>query len=483
MNDLERDLKELFDRKLTELRVTPAAPPKVLLRRTRRRQGATVGIAVLMAGALALGSVAGLRLIGDRSTRLGTNDLENRTARGVTISVPNGWHFEEFPLDESRDEGANAPLFTLSSFVPPAPATQLTAEDLCDADGVVLAMTEVLDITDPESFGRWPATFGPAPASATGCEIREARWTANDRFFIGTTLIGNEAPAEDELRLRQAFESLQFAAPEPGPTPTVVPTPSASPPSPDPIPSVIVTGEDFGVAWELEFTKQGGNVCVSLETGNAAIGMCAAEPAGPQAPVEAPTIELGEFELGQGNLMLAGSISAEVASVVGWIEPDGGEVVVEMVDLTDLALDPPRRGFHVELPGIPKGGLVALDLDGNEIDRMLFGRPSGTDELPQPVPIEHGGTYWAVYFGVGEEGSAELEAAVDFARQLGIDAGSGELACDQGAAEALGVPERWHGVGVYFATRDDAERFYIESGLADHEVAPPIAKVTTFCLD
>jgi hypothetical protein len=94
--------------------------------------------------------------------------------------------------------------------------------------------------------------------------------------------------------------------------------------------------------------------------------------------------------------------------------------------------------------------------------------------------LEQGGRYWAVYIVVAEPGSAELDQAFERIQDLGVPvAGFGELACDRGAAEALDVPPRQHGVGVYFRSRTDAEAF---AATLD---PPPVgvASVRTFCPD
>jgi hypothetical protein len=94
--------------------------------------------------------------------------------------------------------------------------------------------------------------------------------------------------------------------------------------------------------------------------------------------------------------------------------------------------------------------------------------------------LEQGDRYWAVYVVVAEPGSAELDEAFERMQDLGVPvAGFGELACDRGAAEALDVPARRHGVAVYFRSRADAE------ALAASLDPPPVgvARVRTFCPD
>jgi hypothetical protein len=93
--------------------------------------------------------------------------------------------------------------------------------------------------------------------------------------------------------------------------------------------------------------------------------------------------------------------------------------------------------------------------------------------------VEQGAKYWAVYLAVGEEGAPELEQATDYLAGLGIESLGGELACDRGAADALGLSEDLMAVGVYFTGQAGAQRF------AKKLPTPPsgIARVRTYCAD
>jgi hypothetical protein len=99
---------------------------------------------------------------------------------------------------------------------------------------------------------------------------------------------------------------------------------------------------------------------------------------------------------------------------------------------------------------------------------------------PPAVTVEQGGRYWAVYAVVAEARSAELDEAFNRLRDLEVTVGGfGELACDEGAAEALGVDPSLHGVAVYFERKADAQAF------AASLDPPPagVARVRTFCAD
>ncbi len=66
--------------------------------------------------------------------------------------------------------------------------------------------------------------------------------------------------------------------------------------------------------------------------------------------------------------------------------------------------------------------------------------------------------------------------------QFGIQAVQGEVACDQGAAEALGPGAEFR-VAVYFDTEVDARAFVDQLATSGEVTDAPIAQVTTYCLD
>ncbi len=101
-------------------------------------------------------------------------------------------------------------------------------------------------------------------------------------------------------------------------------------------------------------------------------------------------------------------------------------------------------------------------------------------EVPAPAQLEHGGVVWGVYLAIDEDfEDPALAAATARVEAFGYSAGVGEDACDQPAAETLGVPPESAVVAIYFDTRADAE-----TAAALFEPPPvEIARVTTFCLD
>ncbi len=102
MNDLERDLHELFDQRARDVDPAGLAPESVL-RRGRRRQartvigGALAGVVVLAVAMAAVGSVQHSANV----TPGGSNDLPVRTTNigGVPVTAPAGWTLiDDWPL-------------------------------------------------------------------------------------------------------------------------------------------------------------------------------------------------------------------------------------------------------------------------------------------------------------------------------------------------------------------------------------------------
>ena len=99
-------------------------------------------------------------------------------------------------------------------------------------------------------------------------------------------------------------------------------------------------------------------------------------------------------------------------------------------------------------------------------------------EAVSPVPVDpvHGGTYWAVYPWVGAPGSPEADdVSAQLLAEFGIEVSAGEIACDDGAAAALGTDSE-HAIAVYFETQAEANEFALQAGLLGHEADPVIAR-------
>jgi hypothetical protein len=144
--------------------------------------------------------------------------------------------------------------------------------------------------------------------------------------------------------------------------------------------------------------------------------------------------------------------------------------------------DPDKKVCAIALPPEGSGTLQYLDATGAVLFEDGNGWGSATAASPTTVEPVHGGTYWAVYPWVGAAGSREADdVSAWLVQEFGVEAFPGDLACDQGAAEALGTDAE-QGIGVYFETADQANAFALQAGLLDH-TRRVIARVTTYCLD
>lgn len=106
---------------------------------------------------------------------------------------------------------------------------------------------------------------------------------------------------------------------------------------------------------------------------------------------------------------------------------------------------------------------------------------------PEATDLSQGSQAWAVYLAVAPEGAAdspELLAADAAAGEAGYSAGQGfsSLACDRGAAEALGLPESSMVASLYFDAQDQA----VQARDAFESRGQPVVgvvQVTMYCLD
>ncbi len=105
--------------------------------------------------------------------------------------------------------------------------------------------------------------------------------------------------------------------------------------------------------------------------------------------------------------------------------------------------------------------------------------PPALGEPAQGDPV------WAVYLATGHSSAdAVIDAAVADAAAVGYDAVVGDLACDQGALEALQLDPQdfWTAATLYFATESDVNRFLASYRARVGEVVG-YAQISLGCLD
>ena len=103
---------------------------------------------------------------------------------------------------------------------------------------------------------------------------------------------------------------------------------------------------------------------------------------------------------------------------------------------------------------------------------------------PAETVATHGASLWGVYLAAGDPvdpwADHALGEAESFLTWQGFTgSGIGSVACDQGAAEQLGLAPDANRLAVYFATADQARQF---TDAYERDVLGT-ALVTTYCLD
>jgi hypothetical protein len=243
--------------------------------------------------------------------------------------------------------------------------------------------------------------------------------------------------------------------------------------------------------WIVQFTgafEGAGSPCIEVRVESFPEHHACPDPV--HSTLGGPTPYLVGFQF-SAVYVLAGAVPPEVADI-RFADPDGG-VTIHELQCTDGPAgwtNPDRDVCASTLPPEGAGTLRYLDAEGSVLFEEGLGwgsatagaPPSVSDGIPTPVQPTHGGTYWAVYAWVGAPGDPAAEdTSAMLLDRFGIEAFPGDLACDQGAADALGTDAE-QGVAVYFDTESDAELFVKMADLLGNPW-DPVVQVTTYCLD
>ncbi len=209
MNDLEQDLRELFQIKS---RVPPPTPrPPGLLRRARRRQVGTAFVAVLGGLAILGGAFFGARALVTSHPEVrpalptAPEGFQSVPLPNVSIAYPEDWSL--VADDPERTEDRILQLANLEFGV---------GWGNCEA-GYTLprggVMLEVQLGGIQGSVPEWPVPLDvlPGPTRPCGADlVLGASWTASGRAFSATGLVTRDASREDVDLMTRAFESLTF---------------------------------------------------------------------------------------------------------------------------------------------------------------------------------------------------------------------------------------------------------------------------------
>ena len=224
MNDLERELRELFEERASNAAIGGEAPPRVL-RKTRRRQASVVLGASLTAIAVIAGSITGVGALlrGSNGPTPATEvPAEPRTAvlPYVTITYPSNWYALTFPTVKGL-----GPVVQVTNFDPDFTRPCFTGDAVpLPPDGVVLAVDRG---TGPVGQGAesWPKslTYDPAPSACRQGGLEDydpskpehlsASWSIDHGAvpFTADAMIGPDARQVDRSALEAALASLSFA--------------------------------------------------------------------------------------------------------------------------------------------------------------------------------------------------------------------------------------------------------------------------------
>jgi len=201
-NDLERNLRDLFDEKVARVSL-PIQPPGEVVRRARRRQAATALAAAAAVIAVVLASIAGFQASRHTKPIPADTHTSSATLPDGSIGYPEGWYVVD--LDGRPSE---ALAFQLTDFDPGL--APVACDALPPAGALLTIRSTVIEWAGP------PATW-PVPLEEDdqgGCPgAMRAEWSDGDRDFVATAAFSPDATDDDHAALTASFESLRVAPP------------------------------------------------------------------------------------------------------------------------------------------------------------------------------------------------------------------------------------------------------------------------------
>jgi hypothetical protein len=354
MNDLDRDLRELFHDKAGSIDAAPAAPADVL-RRGRRRQLRTVFASGLAAfAALAIAVAVAARLTGGPNQIPVTNPpYGERTAtiHGIAVTAPEGWTLiDDWPVasllpttsqtcsfsatgspigpspvgGSTSSEPAVQPSSSCTTEPMPLPAgipvLQLANFEL-PLDGTVCQVGDLRSVDLPaDGVAAYVAAFPQGMKTEdflAACPGGGTVETFADRdattAYAAVSLIGPDASSGDVATVERFMNGL-----------TCLRVPNDQPALMSPG-FVVAAGVDGGTAWRLEagfpFRGSGSGIGATVVVTDAEGHEAASSPVPPAEPNGQPT-ERTE-RLADGSGWLAWGTSSPLVSAITSVAPDG----------------------------------------------------------------------------------------------------------------------------------------------------------------
>jgi len=412
MNDLDRDLRELFHDKAGSIDAAPAAPTDVL-RRGRRRQVRTVFASSLAAvAALAIAVAVAARLSGGPNQIPVTNPPYGEriaTIHGITVTAPAGWTLiDDWPVasllpttsqtcsfsatgspigpspaggstssepvvqpsssctSEPMPLPAGIPVLQLANFGLPLDGTVCQVGDLrsvdLPADGVAAYVAAFPQGMTTEDF------LAACPGGATVTTFADRGLTTS---YAAVSLIGPDASPGDVAAVERFMNSLGgLRVPDDEPA-------TASPGY------VVAARVDGGTTWRLEagfpFRGSGSGIGVTLVVTGAEGHETASTPAPTAEPNGQPT-ERTE-RLADGSGWLAWGTSSPLVSSITSVAPDGTRTPATLVPWPD--------GMRSLV-----GSDEATQLDGSiwyaivtQLGQLQVGGGSSLAAAPEPLAV------------------------------------------------------------------------------------------------
>jgi hypothetical protein len=366
VNDLERDLREVFH---DDARRVPTAvsAPQGLSRSAHRRQAVFVGLLGIAGAAVVAGIVAGATTLlslqsGTEPAALGPKTTGS--LNGITITYPQAWHLidpDTAGLNGSPTMGESPlPGIVLALAPTEAPET-FGCPGRADGGGAApLLMTvqeEPLSLSGPASH-RWPVALESLNVDASesacypGWEFLRAGWTASGRTFEARVGFSPDATGEEHEALEAAFASMTFEPSDTGVTSVVLAHGTAG-------------GED----WQLSASREKGSL--SLEVSGETMG--AGVIFNSSSDIQASDLV---FDSGpEAERVIFGAVPEGVVRVqaVEASSADGSIVSADAVDVPD-EIDPELNAFALDFdPHVPVV-LTGYDVSGQVVATGSIGR-------------------------------------------------------------------------------------------------------------
>jgi hypothetical protein len=422
MNDVERGLREMFERRGRDvLDATPPAAP--VLRRTRWRQAGTVAVACIAVAAAVLVPIIGSRLGDDARQRIipAMNVELPQAPAGfraaalpyASIAYPEQWYLLDtsisLPMAEPTDEAAvPGPVLQLANFDPDVPHSPrcMADPDSIPADGVLL--TVGITTEGDGSLGTpggWPASLKPYPDNVDPvcAQMHEqATWRApSGVVYWASAGWGRSAAQQDIDDLHRAYESLLFP---PTSRPWIQAMGSIEQRA---TPRAVLNSTTHGadVLTFVAYLELDRVLVVGVQSnGPWTSGTLPHTGSDPDEPVQA-----GLSVVGEDAALLDGVISPEVSRVE--VRTEAGDAVPMHIDPLPASLGTDRFVWAL-VPGAgERSTVVGYDRNGDPIGNPIY--PVGGDQTiatgteagkPWTLSVTHDNIGWGLNFTWEGEG-------------------------------------------------------------------------------